>query len=50
MNIVLFVVSFFFWDLFHDFSPTVFAFASAGGAFQKLGAAKRAGDEAPKPA
>ena len=35
---------------FHVFSPTVFAFASAGSALQALGAAERAGDEAPKPA
>ena len=32
------------------FSPTVFAFASAGSALQALGAGERAGDEAPKPA
>ena len=34
-------------NLFHGFSPTVFAFASAGSALQALGAAERAGDEAP---
>ena len=34
----------------HVFSPTVFAFASAGSALQAPGAAERAGDEAPKPA
>ena len=36
--------------IFSRFSPTVFAFASAGSALQALGAAERAGDEAPKPA
>ena len=35
-------------NLFHAFSPTVLAFASAGNALQALGAAERAGDEAPK--
>ena len=39
-----------FFCFFHVFSPTVFAFASAGSALQALGAAERAGDEAPKPA
>ena len=37
---------FFSGKVFHVFSPTVFAFASAGSALQALGAAERAGDEA----
>ena len=37
--------------LFFMFFPLLFfAFASAGSALQALGAAERAGDEAPKPA
>ena len=42
-------------NFFPFFSPTAFvlfffALASAGSAFQALGAAERVGDEAPKPA
>ena len=45
----------FFREFFQFFSPTAFvlfffALASAGSAFQALGAAERVGDEAPKPA
>ena len=40
----------YFVCFFNVFFSTVVAFASAGSALQALGAAERAGDEAPKPA
>ena len=47
---MFFVFSMIFLYVFHVFFPTVFVFVSAGSALQALGAAERAGDEAPKPA
>ena len=45
-----FVSDFLCFLFFQVFSPTVFVLASAGSALQALGAAERAGEEAPKPA